>query len=535
MSFTRIALICAAIAAVVLALTPANADPWKQIEEGRLAVARDDHGAAIAAFRLAAEEDPALGDTVAVALASQLTWIGRYDEAIAEFTRYLERHPRQIDAMMTLALAQSWSNRVKDALGTYRRVVALEPDNRDAAFGAARMLSWSGQLDASIRAYDALLKREPDFTDAAVARAHVVNWRGDHRRAAGLFTEVLQTQPASPPALEGRAAAWNWAGRPDRALADLAEVKRQGPTGRDAIGLERAIRMAWSPGATVGVDLSRDSDSFQNLTTRLDEEIPVALRARVHVSMVRGSYEKPKRPTVEDLWVGLNGEARLSDAFMVYGNGQLLAHRPTGVSGTRGTGDAHLAWLPHDRIRVDAGYGRAGIFTYERSPDGTARYVDADLFDLGVSVRPYWRSTLTLTLDRGFYSDGNERLNARARIRQTLLSKPRLCFEVGGQWLNFEKDLDRGLWTPRGFRSYLVAPEAEWNPRPWILLFGRIDMGHAGDRASKVIPYLTSSAGIRIERGVLRFELRGGRADSNVETGRGYRRSFASLLLRVRL
>jgi tetratricopeptide (TPR) repeat protein len=511
--------------------TPSDAARW--IEEARSAGARDDHAAAIDGYRRAIEEDPSLADSVAVLLGAQLTWAARYEEAITLFQSYLERYPRQIDAWKTLALAQSWDDRLDDALASYRRILALRPGDRDAAFGVARMLAWKGRLTRSLRAYDELLDREPAFRDAALGRAQVTNWRGDHRSAARLYTEILHDWPDDPAALEGRAAAWNWAGLADRARSDLERVTAIGALTDGGRDLARAIERAWSPAAIASADFSRDSDDFELLTLRGEGELPLAHRARLRAFVFRDFYEKPSHPDVEDLWAGISGEARLTDLLLVYGAGQALVEKPEGVTADHGAGDLHLALLPGDRVRIDAGYGRAAFFTYERTQDGTPRFVDADFVDMGVSFRPTWRTTLLLAGDQGWYSDDNHRVLLRVRVRQAVLFRPRLWLEAGGQWIDFDRDSGGGLWTPREFRSLLLAGETEWTARPWFVLFGRVDTGWARDIDTELDPYFTASAGARVEAGAWRLELRGGRADSNLETGRGYRRTFGGLLLRV--
>lgn len=522
------------LAALLLAgcCSIATAGAWDEVAQARAAADREDPVAAVAAYRRAIEIDPTIRDSIAVALASQLTWAGRYDEAIGEFVLYLDRHPGSTGAMKTLALAQSWSGRSEDALATYRQILERSPEDRDAAFGEARILSWSGHLDEALDRYDSLIQREPRFTDAAIGRAQVVNWRGDHRRAATLYSRIIESEGVSVPMLEGRAAAWNWAGLPDRAIADIDAARSTGGPTEDGLGLERAIIGGWAPAAKATVDLSRDSDSFRLTTLRMEGEAGILYRARVRPAVVRNEYRKPDRPRIDDLWAGASGEWRFSEDGIVYGSILALADPPEAIA-SRATGDLHAAWLPTDRVRIDFGYGRASFFTYERSADRAPRFIDADFFDLGVSIRPEWRTTVSLSADRGLYSDDNKRLNLRARARRAILFTPRLFFEVGGQWLDYEKDLAGGLWTPREFRSAFVAPECEWNPIGGVFLFARIDGGVARDAASEASSYLTYAGGARYERGGFLIELRGGHADSNLEISRGYRRDFGTLVLRV--
>lgn len=527
--WTRIPLGLALLLAILCGTAIAGAQD--EVDQARAAIGRNDPTAAIDAYRRAIALDPSIRDSISVSLASQLTWAERYDEAIEEFNRYLERRPGAVGAMKTLALAQSWSGRNEEAIATYRRLRSLAPEDRDAALGEARVLSWTGRLNEAFERYDALLRVDPGIADAELGRAQVVNWRGDHRRAAALYGPIADSQTPSIPALEGRAAAWNWAGLPDRALADIARSRAAGGPTRDALDLERSIRSAWAPAARTSVDLSRDSDSFRLLSVRLEGDLGIAYRARLRPAVVRNEYEQPGRLSVEDLWIGAAGDWRFSDDGLLYGSLLALADPPEGIA-SRATGDLHAAWLPTDRVRVDLGYGRASFFTYARRADRMPRLVDADFYDIGVSVRPEWRTTVSFSADRGDYSDDNERLNLRGRVRRAILFKPRLWAEIGAQWLDYEENLAGGLWTPQEFRSVYFAPECEWNPGAGLTLFARIDGGAARDAESETSSYLTYAGGARFERGGFLVELRGGHADSNLEIGRGYRRDFGTLVLR---
>lgn len=506
----------------------ALADPDEAVRRARDAAGRDEHDEAIASYRAAIEEDPSRREELSLALARQLTWAGRYEEAVEELAWRLDRDPGAIDARLALALALSWSGRAGEALAEYRRVLSLDPANRDAAFGEARMLAWLGRFDDSVRAYDRLLAREEEFVEARLGRAQAVNWRGDHRRAAALYTEILLDRPDSDEAREGRAAAWNWAGLAGRALADLERVEGSSE-------LAAAIRSAWRPGLGASVEISRDSDDFEQRALRVEGDAGIGHRARIRAFLLTERFTKPDRPDAEDSWIGIAGDVRLSPSWLSYGSVRALAVAAEGIGGFRGDGDLHLAWLPGDRLRIDAGYGRASFFTYERSPDRTGRLVGADLVDGGVSLRPLRRTTLIFAAERGWFTDGNRRVNLRARVRHALLFRPRLYLEVGGQWLDHDEDRAGGLWTPVGFHSLLVAPEIDWDLAAGWTVFSRIDTGLARDDASRTSAFLTAGGGVRFEARRLRIELRGGRADSNLETGRGYRRSFGLLAGRVRL
>lgn len=532
-----LALIATASAAAAHALTVDALAAAARIDEARAAAASNDHAAAIDAFLSAIAADSTRADVVAVELGAQYTWAGRHDEAIRTLLSYTASHPESVDALLLLALAQSWNDRPADALATYRTVARIDPANAGARLGEARMLSWCGDLGASLARYEAFLSDHPEDRDARLGHATVVNWMGDHRRAAALFADAARDDPGDTAPIEGLATAWNWAGRPDRSLALLSRVGRQGDAAPapNSQGLESAIRSAWRPAATLVFDHARDSDEFTTSGARVEGEVPIAFRGRVRPTIQRTEFRIPDRKgAARELWCGAAFENRVSDSWLVYGDCMGLVDAPEAIGpGTGVTGAVHAAWLPHDRVRVDAGYARNSLFRFDPTGGWAPRRLGFDIVDAGLSWRPHWRTTLLVSGDRGWYADGNRRVNVRARVRRSVLDRPRLGLEAGVQSLDYIRPGTPGLWTPDAFRSLVFAIDADAAVRRGWSLFGRIDTGWAHERGADTAPTFSGTAGARIETARVRIEARASRSDSNIETGRGYRRSAAGVTGRV--
>lgn len=526
----------AAVGFLLLAATPArSSEPDDLLGRARLASERNDHAAAIEAYHRALELDGSLRDSVAVALAAQLTWAGRYEEAIEEFRGHLVRHPNDIEARRTLSLAQSWSGRTADALSTYRAILLRSPNDLDAAFGVARMHSWLGHTTRAVRGYEDVLARQPDHAGAALGLAMVHNWRGDHEKAARLFSEITALNPAGPDAWVGLGWARHWSGRDDLALQALDRQVAAGAASKDGDALRRIVVDAWLPRALSTFDYGEDSDYFTTEAARIEFEAPLGYRAHARLGALKNRFSRKGKPDVEDTWVLLSGDARVG-RLVSSSALQLAVERPSGADYFPLQADLNLGWIAGDRLRFDANYGHFAAFSYafhERT-DRPPRRIVGDLGGAGVSWRPEHATTLVLSGERARYAEVGDRSGFRARVRRSLFPRrPRLAVEMGTQWLDFERkfSLPPGIWTPDAYRAWYARADAEVFPDGRFTLLGSADGGWAREAAIDFQPYVAWSAGAVWRTRAVRIEARGGHSDSNLGKERGYRRSFASLFL----
>lgn len=500
----------------------------EQLLEARQASARDDHDAAIAAYRRALELEPSLIDSVAPALGAQLTWAGRHVEAIAEFQRYLSRHPERHDARKTMALAQAWSGDTKGALRSYETILRDQPDDVDARFGEARMLSWLGHTTSAVHRYEALLHEHPEHSEARLNLAMVHNWRGDHEKAGRLFGDLTLERPSNREAWEGLAWAREWGGRSDDALRSVSAQNAAGARSDGSDALARKIADDWITRASTSFDVAHDSDEFTATSWRLDLELPVGYRGHARAGVLRNQFTRDEHPDVDDTWLTAAGDYRIARRVLASAALQYVIERPEDADYTPLTSELGLAWFLGDRVRLDAGYSHVALFTYEELPER----ITGDLVSGGVSWRPQYLTTLIVSADHGTYSDGNGRVNVKGRARYWLLPRrPRTWIEVGTQYLDYEEQPGHGLWTPEQYRSIYGRCDFEIHPDgEWVLL-GGIDGGWAKEKPGDFAPYFAYYGGGVLRYRWIRLDLRAGHSDSNVENGRGYRRTYGSVAL----
>lgn len=499
------------------------------IEHAREAAARDDHAAAIASYEEALTLAPSERDSIAVPLAAQRTWAGDYDRAIWELREHLVEHGSDLDAKLLLALALSWNDDPSAALDIYRGILARDPENKEAQLGEARMLAWTGASDRALREYDRLVLTDSTWIEARLGQAQLHNWRGDHRLAGRLYRDILRDHPENQDARIGLATAFRWDGRADRAMHTLSEVDPDSPARRELAG---AIHTDWIPRADARYDFARDSDDFESRTTTLSAEVPYHYRGHLRAALYRNDYSRPGDPTGDETWVMGGFDYRAADSWSA--SGQLeAAIDPLADGETPWSGGAGLRLLPTDRLRADLGYRRISFFSYTTFPERIA----ADWFGASLELRLKPVLSTFVQGDWMRYEDDNERKSGKLFASWLVRPQgPRTRVDAGVHQIDHLRDPDNGIWTPRGYRAFFARANSEVDL--WEGVIGTLDLdgGLASDRIDPdETPYLSYAVGLVRRFDVVRIELRGGRSDSNVESGRGYRRSFAMLIATVGL
>ncbi len=498
------------------------------LEQAREASHRDDHATAIELYRDVIRADPAMHDSVAAGLASQLTWAGRYEEAIGEFSRLLERNPNRIEAWRGLALAQSWSGDTKGALRSFGKIRELDPGDRAARLGEARMNSWLGRSTRALRQYESLVHDYPGDRDAALGLAQLHNWRGDHRKSWRMYEELLEadsTGGGSGP-WEGLALARDWTGRADLALEALSVPRSLGLESESSMKLERQILRRWPVRIETASDWSIDSDEFSSMTVRLETEAPVRHRGRLRFGFQRERFEQPGERSHTDIWLRASGDYRPATFLAVRGALASCVDPPAGSDHTPVHADAGATWLPADRLRLDLSYSRFTIFTYPVFPDR----VSADLIGGALDFRPHYLTTLILSADRISYSDDNSRWSLRGWGRWWVLHRPlRAWVMAGAHAMDFDRWTGNGYWSPQDYRAFYGRLEIEQDPMTGLTLLAGTDGGYAAEGSGSLSPYFSWYGGAVWRWRGLRLEGRAGHADSNLETGRGYERTYASI------
>jgi hypothetical protein len=148
-------------------------------------------------------------------------------------------------------------------------------------------------------------------------------------------------------------------------------------------------------------------------------------------------------------------------------------------------------------------------------------------------VRPDWLTRVKASLDAGNYSDDNSRWNAWLVASRQVWAPARLRLGATGRWLDFDRWLDNGIWTPENFRAAAATMEFEAGPRTAWSLTGGLELGAAREGGGDAVLYTGYWAGFHRALGPWVLEGRAGHSEGNVETGNGYDRTYAHFGLRA--
>jgi tetratricopeptide (TPR) repeat protein len=508
-------------------------DAGAMIERAREAAARDDHDGAIGAYEAAIAVDPGRQDELAVPLAAQRTWNGDYGTAIRELRAYTRTHGTDLEARLLLALALSWNDEPEAALDTYRAVLVHDPGNRDARFGEARMLAFTGSPQQAAERFATILEEHPDWVDAKLGQAMSCNWSGDHRKAARIYRSIVDEDTGNAEAWTGLATAHRWDGRADLAMSALRQMEGQGAASPASRQLERTIENDWRTRTDARFDFARDSDDFEIRTLTASAQIPWRYRGHFRASLIHHRFSRPGDPSGEETWLSGGFDHRASDAWQFLGNLDVAVATLEGSASTPWTARIAGRFLPGDRVRAELGYARHSHFSYHSFPER----IGADQIGGALEVRLHPLFALVTQGEWARYEDDNERRGARAFGRWLARARaPRLRLEAGVQHLDHDEDLDNGIWTPRDYRALFARASAEAELPARFTAIAHLDVGFASDRADPdETAYASWGAGLVRHLGAVRLEAGGGHSESNVETGRGYSRSYLLFLATVGL
>jgi tetratricopeptide (TPR) repeat protein len=211
----------------------------------------EDMGIEESHYRQALDRDPDL-DAARLGLAEVLFKLHRNEEAASEFNRYLERHPRDSQALARAGLNALQLNDLNRATKLLDAALELDPDNVPALKGRGMAEQRRGKPAEAGRWLDRALKADPYDTELLYTRSLVRSALGDPQGAAEdqeaikrlkqeqgellHIRDLLMKEPNNPD-LRSKVAAWMFAhGREDEGLgwakSILAMFPRHAATNR---------------------------------------------------------------------------------------------------------------------------------------------------------------------------------------------------------------------------------------------------------------------------------------------------------------
>jgi len=157
---------------------------------------RGDNAAALAAYRIALESDPANIDA-REGFAATLAIMGRTEEARAELEEVIDRDPDSISALYNLGNLEASAGRLERAERLYARALELAPDYIRVRRNLATLLALEHRVDEALEQYDAVLRLDPTDLDARRERAALLVETGRVPEAVEDLRQVIAAAPAA--------------------------------------------------------------------------------------------------------------------------------------------------------------------------------------------------------------------------------------------------------------------------------------------------------------------------------------------------
>ena len=125
---------------------------------------------------------------------------GRFDLALASFSRALEIFPDDIDALRQRAAALTSLGRLAEAADDYRTLLTLCPDDAEAHLNLGNLVKLLGQPGDAMASYRRAIESRPGFSDAHYNLAIVLYESGQHQQAVDGFSRAIALAPDHAPA-----------------------------------------------------------------------------------------------------------------------------------------------------------------------------------------------------------------------------------------------------------------------------------------------------------------------------------------------
>lgn len=153
---------------------------------------------------------------------------GRYDEAVAEYRKALQKSPQTLNLHYRLGRALLGRSHEAAALEEARQEfdaeLELNPYDAVAHYQVAQILQVQGEQEAAAARLERALELDPTFAEALTALARYRSRGGDHAEAIALLERVLVLQPENESSWYAVMVAYRNAGRTDDALAAKAKL-----------------------------------------------------------------------------------------------------------------------------------------------------------------------------------------------------------------------------------------------------------------------------------------------------------------------
>lgn len=387
--------------------------------------------------------------------AQQLSWDGKYDEAVRAYDAILKENPEYLPAILERAKVLSWNRRYLEAADGFHEVLKREPRNREARLGLARSLSWSGNQDDARFEYEKLVRRDPADTDALVGVAQTWAWSGNPSKARSFYEKALAAEPGKKEAEMGLAYLEIQSGEPYAASTRAERLAKAYPDDKEVAELRTAAAKARAAWIEVGVERMDDSDDVALNVYRVEGGLPLPARLDLRAGIGRWDTRQPGLDGSYDaLWAALGWTARAGVRL----EGRLGVDRTKDSTGDRrsvGTRGATVAFPLGGSWRASVDYDRRPFRYSPAILDNRIVIADGRATVSGTFAG---RWSAELTPGYWYLSDGNSRKSFDGMVAYRWpLGKPTISTGYAFRWRDFDQDLDHGYFDPSSFTAHAAT------------------------------------------------------------------------------
>ena len=197
------------------------------------------------AARSAPVDSAAAGAIAAQAL--ELQKQGRFEEAAAQYRRFLELAPRSWEVRSNLGVVYAQLGRYEEAVREYRQALALQPSAQAVAairFNLAVALYKAGRMNDAAGELETLRRARPDHRPAALLLADCRLQLGEWKQVIALLDPLLERDPENPAILYMIGTALMRDRQYQRGQAVLDRILRRGDSAEAHLVLAIASREA---------------------------------------------------------------------------------------------------------------------------------------------------------------------------------------------------------------------------------------------------------------------------------------------------
>ena len=481
---------------------------------GDLYAERDMHEDAIAAYRSAIAENPALEPELRLSLGQQMIWTDRAKEAIPLLASIVANRPHDVEARRYLALAYRWSDRLKESEDLYRNILAGNPADLEARRGLAEALLWQGRF----------------------------------RAATVEFGHVLHANPADAEALTGLSRARLFLDMPEEAGRYIARAARESPGNKEVRDQIERVRERLVRYVGLEASGSHNSDDLSLYEFTLSAhgrpsgglDVDGAVR---QLFFRQGSPGKQENLNDEDTVDGTGGSLsfsfRRSPAIEWHAGGGYARYDINGFHPW--SGSFGVTFTPVDTVRFTLDWERGhwdSILSFQNR-------AIIDSFSLSASRSFTWKTEITASAALLYHHNENETGQARENrgerfgleLTRRLYLRGDLVHVAGilrfGR-LGFSDDLDVGVFDPKSYTTEEAGVDWRWRFRPLWEFHGTVFAGAQQEKGAESGATYSAELGLDRRIGLGLVSLGGFASDSNARgQGEGFRRYGGLLRFRI--